>query len=404
MTTVDHSADPACNGTADDGNNNNTASSSTIDNHYGSHTASSYESAFFYSPGEYNDWLCATVKSVLLASSSSSLSTAPHATITPSSNHDDTASAMQQQERRRRVLMDVGGGTGNFTRALLTAMNDDNGDEQWEAIVVDPYLRPNDNNDDVDGGVESSTKTSMDTAASIKNDGIRFVVASARDFIQTTITTTTTTTEEKEEEKCDDTKIQNSDNDNDELFWKSGYDCVLLKEVIHHIDPTERVAIFTGLKHGFFVSSSPSSSSIISRNTPSLLIVTRPKHDINYPLWPQACDVWSMNQPCTQQIVSDLQLAGYNNVIVQIYTYPCTVQLGRWLRMIKNRFWSTFATFTNEELYLGCEYIVNEAQSKSSAAENGQSSSSSSSVTIENNNDFVLQFEERLVFITASVV
>jgi hypothetical protein len=251
----------------------------------------------------------------------------------------------------------------------------------------------------------------MDTAAS-RNDGIRFVVASARDFIQTTITTTTTTTEEKEEEKCDDAKIQNSDNDNDELFWKSGYDCVLLKEVIHHIDPTERVAIFTGLKNGFFVSSSPpSSSSIISsRNnskltSPSLLTITRPKHDINYPLWPQACDIWSTNQPCTQQIVSDLQLAGYNNVTVQIYTYPCTVQLGQWLRMIKNRFWSTFATFTNEELYLGCEYIVNEAQSKSSAAENGQSSSSSSSsVTIENNNDFVLQFEERLVFITASAV
>ena len=73
--------------------------------------------------------------------------------------------------------------------------------------------------------------------------------------------------------------------------------------------------------------------------------------------------------------------------------------------MIKNRFWSTFATFTNEELYLGCEYIVKEAtrSSKTSPAENGQSSSSSSSVTIENNN-FVLQFEERLVFITASVV
>ena len=72
--------------------------------------------------------------------------------------------------------------------------------------------------------------------------------------------------------------------------------------------------------------------------------------------------------------------------------------------MIKNRFWSTFATFTNEELYLGCEYIVKEAtrSSKTSAAENGQSSSSS--VTMENNNDFVLQFEERLVFITGSVV
>ena len=303
---------------------------------------------------------------------------------------------MQQRERRRRrVLMDVGGGTGNFTRALLTAMNNDHDDddEQWEAIVVDPYLHPNDDDADDDGGVESSTKTSMGTAAS-KNDGIRFVVASARDFIQTTITTTT-----EEEEKCDDdAKIQNSDNDdNDELFWKSGYDCVLLKEVIHHIDPTERVAIFTGLKHGFFVSSSPSSSSIIgSRNnskltSPSLLIITRPKHDINYPLWPKAYDIWSTGQPCTQQIVSDLQLAGYNNVTVQIYTYPCTVQLGRWLRMIKNRFWSTFASFTNEELYLGCEYIVKEAtrSSKTSAAKNGQT---------------LLQFEERLVFIAASVV
>jgi hypothetical protein len=330
----------------------------------------------------------------------------------------------QRSERRRKVLLDVGGGTGNFTRALLTAMNNDNANdyvhEQWEAIVVDPYLQPNNNNDDdVDGGGggESSTSStkpsSLDTdstAASKTSGGIRFVVASARDFIQTTTSTTATTTEEEEEEKCD-VAMQNSDSNNNrddnsnsnnnnnanenDKFWKSGYDCVLFKEVIHHIDPMERVAIFTRLKRGTFIlSPSPypstttsSSSSRNSKLTTSLLIITRPKHDINYPLWPQAYDIWSTNQPCTQQIVSDLQLAGYNNIAVQIVTYPCTVQLGQWLHMIKNRFWSTFATFTNEELYLGCEYIVKEAA--------GSSNSSTADV---------LHFEERLVFITASVV
>ena len=121
--------------------------------------------------------------------------------------------------------------------------------------------------------------------------------------------------------------------------------------------------------------------------TTSLLIITRPKHDINYPLWPQAYDIWSTNQPCTEQIVSDLLLAGYNNIAVQIYTYPCTVKLGQWLHMIKNRFWSTFATFTNEELHLGCEYIVKEA------------ARSSNSSTAD-----VLQFEERLVFIPKRLI
>ena len=58
-------------------------------------------------------------------------------------------------------------------------------------------------------------------AVDSKNNNIRFIVASARDYNQTTIITT--------EEKCDAMQnVSNENNDNNnrtnnELFWKTGY-------------------------------------------------------------------------------------------------------------------------------------------------------------------------------------
>jgi hypothetical protein len=60
-------------------------------------------------------------------------------------------------------------------------------------------------------------------------------------------------------------------------------------------------------------------------------------------------------------------------------TYPCAVDLKSWLGMVRNRFWSTFSNFTDEELEAGCATIAEEAR-----VEDGR-----------------VHFEERLVFISA---
>ena len=52
------------------------------------------------------------------------------------------------------------------------------------------------------------------------------------------------------------------------------YDRVLLKEVMHHIDPAERVAIFTGLRNGFVVSTTATTSTTTNTMTTTLSTTT----------------------------------------------------------------------------------------------------------------------------------
>jgi hypothetical protein len=41
-----------------------------------------------------------------------------------------------------------------------------------------------------------------------------------------------------------------------------------------------------------------------------------------------------------------------------VEAYPCSIPLERWLGMIKQRFWSTFSSFSDEELELACKLIA----------------------------------------------
>ena len=277
--------------------------SGTTAGHYESHTADSYEKAYFYSPGKYTDYLRDTVKQALrLQSSSSSSSSAT-----------------------RRRLIDIGGGTGNFTRMILEDV------PNMEGVVIDPFLESGGSN------------------ARSAGDDIQFVKASAQDFAQT------------------------ASSSNGDEWWKSGYHCILMKEVVHHFPYDARSDIFRGMRSGL---------AKLESNGPSLLIVTRPDRSLDYPLWPAARKVWAANQPSASDIMLDLEAAGFQDVQSKVQTYPASIKLGRWLDMVQSRFWSTFAKFSDAELEAACDLIREEAQSKTDG-------------------DGIVHFEDRLVFITA---
>uniref|UniRef100_A0A7S0AF73 O-methyltransferase domain-containing protein n=1 Tax=Minutocellus polymorphus TaxID=265543 RepID=A0A7S0AF73_9STRA len=280
----------------------------TTSGHYESHTADSYESAYFYSPGEYTYYLRDMVKQVLHLQSSSSL---------PSSS-----------STIRRRLIDIGGGTGNFTRMILEDV------PNIEGVVIDPFL---------EAGGSDTRSTGGD---------MQFVKASAEDFAET------------------------ASSSNGGEWWKGGYHYILMKEVVHHFPYDARSDIFRGLRSGLATTNQESNVG------PSLLIVTRPQIDIDYPLWPAARQVWTANQPSASDIESDLAIAGFQDVQSKIQTYPASIKLDRWLDMVQSRFWSTFANFSDGELEAACDLIQEEAKSKTDG-------------------DGVVHFEDRLVFITA---
>ncbi|KAL7531645.1 hypothetical protein ACHAXR_004146 [Thalassiosira sp. AJA248-18] len=263
--------------------------------HYNSHSASSYESAFFYSEDKYTTFLCNWVQEKLRISTS---------LVTTEDSKDDNCL------KARRRLLDIGGGTGNFTRMLVK------NDSRLDAVVVDPLLSSTAADDDADEATERK---------------IRFVKASAEEF-------------------------------------------QLSPDVVHHLPLSSWVETFRGLRHGLRPSLSLPDAS------PSLLIITRPTRDIDYPLWPEAREVWARDQPSVQELEQDLIAAGFQRVCHTIEVYQCETSLTRWLSMIQQRFWSTFSEFSDMELKAASDQIAQDVVVD--AAGN-------------------ITFEDRLVFITA---
>ncbi|GKY91940.1 hypothetical protein MPSEU_000165600 [Mayamaea pseudoterrestris] len=272
--------------------------------HYEAHSTDSYENAYFYEPGAYTNYLTKLVQDRLGL----------------------------HQEPLRRTLLDVGGGTGNFTKMIIQ-------DTQTRAIVVDPFL----------AAADEKAKSSEGTSKQLE-----FVCAPAETFMQKA-------------------------NEND-YWWRRNYHQVLLKEVIHHIDSADhRIEIFRGLYQGLHPLADSSSN---ENNLPSLLVITRPQVDIDYPLWPEAKHVWAKNQPSSELLTQELVTAGFAKVEQSVHGYPCSIPLDRWLGMIKQRFWSTFSNFSDQELQEACKLIAESEVER--LDDNG-----------------CIHFEDRLVFIAA---
>jgi SAM-dependent methyltransferase len=300
--------------------------------HYENHSKEeSYEDAYFYEPGEYMEHLINLCRNRLQ--------------ISPEQPDQET--------QRKRCILDIGGGTGNFAKELIQ-QNDNS-----RIVVIDPFLIGDDNNDN--------------------NDIVSFIKAPAEDFLTST-----------EQQSSDD------------FDWRTniiehkynGYDQILLKEVIHHFNEKDRIGIFRGMKDGLRRKQSKSTEESTD-SYPSILIITRPQIDIDYPLWKEAKDVWKQNQPSIESIKNELEEAGYTNIVWNVESYPCSIQLNRWTEMIKSRFWSTFSNFTDQQLDEAC----NEITIKAKAAKDNNNDDNNND---NDDNDIILRFEDRLIFLTAS--
>jgi hypothetical protein len=201
-----------------------------------------------------------------------------------------------------RTLLDIGGGTGNFTSRLVE------GAPHVQAIVVDPFLQ-----------FYSPQEETTDQQ-------VRFVKASSERFVSVR------TREE---------------------WWRSNYHQVLMKEVVHHLEEEDRVRIFRGMRDELQPMDKNNATTL-----PSLLIITRPQYAHDYPLWEEARQVWAENQPSLETIQKELKEAGFRDIAHSIEAYPCSTPLHRWLNMITSRFWSTFSNFSDEELQEACQRIT----------------------------------------------
>ena len=119
------------------------------------------------------------------------------------------------------------------------------------------------------------------------------------------------------------------------------FDRMLLKEVVHHLgDSTERHESLHQL--------------CAHRLTPTgrLLIVTRHQEQPQIPLFSEARTVWAQQQPSGDELVADLEHAGFARVRLTSTTLEYTMPLDEWCALVRRRFWSERADASNPFLTL----------------------------------------------------
>eukprot|EP00040_Diaphanoeca_grandis_P004322 m.28131 g.28131 ORF g.28131 m.28131 type:complete len:302 (+) comp15868_c0_seq2:249-1154(+) len=167
------------------------------------------------------------------------------------------------------------------------------------------------------------------------------------------------------------------------LREKQHYDRAMMKEVVHHLgNSDERVKVFKQIH--------------AQLNTKGkLLIVTRPKIP-EYPFFKKAMDVWSLAQPSEQQLVDDFKSAGFTSITSSVEKFNVGLPLSSWCTMIRNRFWSTFSNFTDDEIEEGVLEIQQRFQKTKQNPSGVHSADLSDSATT------LLKFSEAMVFISGT--
>jgi cyclopropane fatty-acyl-phospholipid synthase-like methyltransferase len=143
------------------------------------------------------------------------------------------------------------------------------------------------------------------------------------------------------------------------------YDKTLTKENIHHIPLKELPELYRGIYRQLHQGG-------------ILLTVTRPVI-VHYPFFQAALERW-VKQTQSHKIcilAKYMEETGFS-VSYQTYYYPVQIAKNQWLEMIRNRFWSTFSYFNDEELEAGITELATEYDQTD-----------------------ILKFEEALIFIEA---
>lgn len=139
------------------------------------------------------------------------------------------------------------------------------------------------------------------------------------------------------------------------------YNKIFLKEAIHHIE--EKSLLFQNLWQ---------------RLTPGgifLLLLLPPT--IDYPLFEKALQLYEKTQPHYQEMTKLLQQIGFV-VNINIVEYPLELAKNKYFQMVKNRYMSLLSRFDDAELAAGLKEMEAKYQNQS-----------------------VLKFSDRMVFITA---
>ena len=119
-----------------------------------------------------------------------------------------------------------------------------------------------------------------------------------------------------------------------------------MKEVVHHLGEEDLKTTFSALQ-----------SKLIKDG--KLIICTRPQ-DVEYPFFQEAHAVWRKNQPPKEYFVALLQQSGFSVSSVSVQKYPVSLDINWWITMIRNRFWSTFSEFDDDNIEKG----INEIQER----------------------------------------
>eukprot|EP00927_Polykrikos_kofoidii_P002292 TRINITY_DN10882_c0_g2_i5.p1 TRINITY_DN10882_c0_g2~~TRINITY_DN10882_c0_g2_i5.p1 ORF type:complete len:197 (-),score=40.90 TRINITY_DN10882_c0_g2_i5:72-662(-) len=121
-------------------------------------------------------------------------------------------------------------------------------------------------------------------------------------------------------------------------------DAILLKEVLHHFLPEDMPAIASGL----FDMLLPNGR---------VLIVTRPVKLVGYPFPEFFLEFWEKKQPNQEFFEMLLRDAGFEVVSEAPEKFPLRLSKTCWHEMLRNRFWSWLAHFSDDEIDKGIEEL-----------------------------------------------
>lgn len=119
-----------------------------------------------------------------------------------------------------------------------------------------------------------------------------------------------------------------------------GYDAMLLKEMLHHVD--DRAAVITGLAR-------------LLRPGGRMLAVMLPKR-ISYPLFAAALKLFTDLQPDPAGVAEEMRSAGLDAELTY-ESLPLIFPTERYLQMVRNRYMSLLSNFDDAQLKAGVAEI-----------------------------------------------